>query len=646
MATNLRINELTISTGMSDYTYSFRMPVTAIVGPIGCGKSSLLEVVKHTMGGSATLTQAVEENVIRASVGITAGADHFVLQRAVRGVTNTIDVRAVSTAEVLGRRSVREAGGDESLSRLLLNSMGIPAVVIPRSRSRAAAPTSSLTFNDIYSYIYLQQAEIDRSVVYHLDAFREPKRKATFELLFGLTEPDLIAYEVERGQITDLLRAAQARTATVRGFLQESSAGDEQELAIEHERLRTGLIGARARLDQLRQQVRALSAGDRSLRDSIRSADTEAGRSREAVRLAAVEIARREALVAQLELDLGRQARIDAAVRTVGAIEFVVCPRCMQSIVRRNVPSGACLLCLQDESQQVAGTKHSHDDEVQRIESQLDETRQLLAADRDRLEQLEAQARALEFAATRLRAELDSKTSNLVTPRFEAIADAAAEVASKEAGMEAVNRIRSYWAQYRRLEAEIVHLSDQSKRVAEAIDDARGRLVARRQRVVEMSDLFDEIVRFLEVPWYESARIDADSYLPIVNGRSFQTLAVAGGMKTLVNLAYHLALLTYGLSRNDVMMPNVLIVDSPRKNLGHGPEDKALTDRIYRRFRMLADIPGSRVQMIIADNDLPDIAGDFVHEIHLDYDHLFVPDAHHPGPELVDRIGAEKHELI
>jgi hypothetical protein len=642
MPTNFRIRDLSISTFGGEYSYEFRAPVTTITGPIGCGKSTMLEVIKHVLGGSATLTPVIEDFVTSASLRIKAGEDALWLRRSTRSRMNIAEIREASKGAVEREVSVRESEGIGSLSMLLLNALGIPSLSIPRSRTRLAAATSSLTFNDIFTYLYLQQAEIDRSVVYHLDTYREPKRKTVFELLFGLTEPDLIALQVERGSIADQLRVAQTRAVTVRSFLLESSAGDEEELLIEQSRLTDELRRSQAELRRLRQEVSTASEAGADLRERIRLAEAESTEARTQVAGALAEVSGREALAAQLELDLRRQERLGSASRLLAQVEFVVCPRCMQSLARDVEPGeGCCLLCGQPEIDAMGESNAEQLEESKRLEAQLDETRQLLEADRERLRAVENRIRGLEVTTAGLRSELDARTTQFVTPRFEAIADASSAVARAESSLESVKRIRAYWVQLRELENSIQEYTSRAHDLDDAIGSARARLEEGRQRVSELSETFDEIVRFLEVPWYETASIDSSTYLPVVNGHEFSKLAVAGGIKTLVNLAYHLALLTITLSHDDVSMPNILIIDSPRKNLGHGAEDAALASRIYRRFRMLADTYDQRVQIIVADNDLPPIARDFVYDIHLDYDRPFVRDVTHPGPDAVKRIGAE-----
>ncbi|AWS48681.1 AAA family ATPase [Streptosporangium sp. 'caverna'] len=642
MTTHLRLRELIITTRNGDFSYPLSSPVTAIVGPVAAGKSTMLEVIKHVLGGSAILTQVIEEHVLRAQLKIEVGERQLILQRATQGRARTVDIYEASSGEQIGSFPTREGTPVESLSRQLLRALGIPALSITRSRTKATSATSSLTFNDIFSFVYLQQAEIDRSVVGHTEYVREPKRRATFELLFGLTNSELIGLEVQRGQLADALRAAHERANTVKTFLQEASVSNEQQLLAERQQVLAEWRDAQARLGSLRNEVEQLSVAEDALREEIRIADKEGLAIREATNGASAAIARRSALIAQLEVDIQRQERLMVAARRLAPIEFRVCPRCLQSLSGRDVPADHCLVCLQPDATDEANTTAERNEAIDRLESQISETRELLADDQLQLVSLNDHVRGQELLVASLRSELDARTRDFVSPRFEYIASSAAMVATLEARLTMIEQLTSYWDQYRELEGDIAALSEDARRTDEQIEVVRGQLAARRERVNELSVLFDEIVRFLEVPWYESARIDPKTYLPIVNGRPFDKLSVAGGMKTIVNLAYHLSLITYCIPRNDTYLPDLLVIDSPRKNIGTGSADKALTDRIYRRFRMLADLPGSPVQILIADNDLPAIASDFVHKISIDnHENPFVPDVAHPGPDAVERIGAE-----
>jgi hypothetical protein len=222
-----------------------------------------------------------------------------------------------------------------------------------------------------------------------------------------------------------------------------------------------------------------------------------------------------------------------------------------------------------------------------------------------------------------------------VTPRFDEIESVSARNAELRVRQDVVDRALQGWEQYRRLERGLAELAGELRSVERLLRDARVELEARRERVVELSDLFDELLRFFRLPWYESARIDRRSYLPIVNGQSPEEL-LSGGMRTIVNDAYHLAGLTYTLT-HQTLLPPFLIIDSPRKNLGSAPDDTAISFQIYRHFQRLAGAYGDRFQLIVADNDVPTTMQDLTSHT-LDYDHPLVPDVQHPGEGQVETI--------
>lgn len=639
MAVRLRLDRLSIDTIRGRHDFELRSPATVLTGPVGGGKSTMLELIRHVLGGNAVLTQVIKDEVITAELRLTAGEERLVLHRSVRG-GSAGRVRMVGTDgyELAAGAPVRQRVGERSVSDILLDALGIPALRIPRSRQRASGATTAITFNDLYSYLYVEQQEIDRSVIHHLDQFRNPKRKAVFELLFGLTDPHLLDLEVRLGGVSEHLAEAERESQTVLAFLQRSEAGDEAELKQEEEVLKKRLSEARERLGALRDEVEKLSAAEAALREQVRFAAKESAAARDVVRDLDAEVARRQAAAAQLRVDMDRGDRAAAAGRHIAPIEFTVCPRCLQSLRERNVSAMDCLLCLQPEPRERrAGEEDAAHD---RLAAQLEEMLQLLEEAKAQLGVARTGVDDRTHLAEALRAELDERTRDFVTPRFASIAEASAAEAATTARLESLDRVRGLWAQHQQLAARVSSLTDQRHRLKEEVEAARSRLLERRERVERISELFDLTVQELGLPWYESARIDEQTYLPVVNEQPFVEVSVGGGTKTIVNVAYHLTLLAYALQNGDTLLPELLILDSPRKNLGSGQEDQQLSARIYRRLQTLIDTYPTRLQILVADNDLPRGAAQGWHKLHFDYDHPFVPDVSHPGPEHVITIGS------
>jgi hypothetical protein len=164
-------------------------------------------------------------------------------------------------------------------------------------------------------------------------------------------------------------------------------------------------------------------------------------------------------------------------------------------------------------------------------------------------------------------------------------------------------------------------------------------LKASQSLLRDLSDDFGRLLTGWNLPWVERAVIDRDTYLPVVNDQPFESMqASGGGLATSVNLAYSLTLLTSGLDHADVLVPSLLVIDSPRKAFGNNPSDRQRAAEIYSRFRTLADAYGDRLQLIIADNDPPPITDDSFGRVEFDYANPMVPGVDHPGPDRVTRI--------
>ncbi|QCW80407.1 hypothetical protein EQG64_34250 [Streptomyces sp. S6] len=91
-------------------------------------------------------------------------------------------------------------------------------------------------------------------------------------------------------------------------------------------------------------------------------------------------------------------------------------------------------------------------------------------------------------------------------------------------------------------------------------------------------------------------------------GQGRQTL-VGHGVRTAINVAYRMTFLSHALVTGATDLPSLLIIDSPRKNVGYGTEDQQLIARLYTHSTT-SPAPGGTPhtrphQVIIVDNDLP-----------------------------------------
>lgn len=604
MTTRMLLHAVTLVGHETEAAYEFKAGINVIHGETGSGKSSLFEALKYSMGGKGTLSPAVREGVQRIRSRVRIGNSEYQFARRVGATTvevaeadgSLIDVMAVNRRKEMPR-----------VSDFLRSAAGLPEVRLSSSRS---ARTDPVSFWDFYGYVYIPQSEIDRSVIGHLDTFRNRKRKAVFELLFGLTTEEVARLRQEVDELNDELRDANRELRLIDEFLDGLDLAAGTELAARRHELEAELLEQERMLDLLRTEGHRATTAVSEQQSRLRGLLERAG---EAARIAAeleARIAARMEFRFELESDRERIVREGSATDLLGTLDFHQCPRCLQEVVPERTDADHCYLCGQSEPRLAEGDDNGEGEaERQRRLNQIDELlveiHELIASDRDELDAATSRRRSLEAVSRELGADLDQASSEYVSPRFDEIAHLGARIGELRQERSSLDLQQRVWQRQAGLRERLGDLEGQLSDAKRRLERATSQLDDARVKVDDLSGVFDEIVQSMNMPWYsEPARIDPETYLPIVNGVGLEELS-SGGMKMMTNVAYHLAMLTYALAHRDTHVPSMLIVDSPRKNLGSTQEDQYHSDMFYRWVDGLVSAYRQEFQIVIADNDPP-----------------------------------------
>jgi hypothetical protein len=308
----------------------------------------------------------------------------------------------------------------------------------------------------------------------------------------------------------------------------------------------------------------------------------------------------------QLRRDLDQARQGETARQTLEAFPFVVCPRCEQSLFRRITPADHCVVCLQPDPSRWNDDGQS----LNRLSGQLEETSSIEERLADEVKSAAAAvARLAETVAAGQRA-VRSIVARATAPHLERANAIHEDIGRLRGERLALKADQSLWIalaverrQLGQIEPRIEELSaDEARRINE--------LAPARQRISDLSEAFDEILRRFTLPWLQTAELDPTSYLPRVNGRTLRELS-SGGMKATTNAAYYLAVLVTALRDRNVLTPSFLMLDSIRKDYGAGVKDLARAENIYSYLQTLHDMRHTRgtlsadFQLIVVDNDLP-----------------------------------------
>ncbi|MFI9811584.1 hypothetical protein [Saccharothrix variisporea] len=603
MATTLRLLKLTVTTASAERTYSFAEDLTVITGAVSTGKSSLLMLIKHALGGNAVLTPAVVDNVRHVTLEVVVGSSLLRLRREVMGDQGRVQLLELGSDVPERIFPISSRNPDETtLSRFLLSELGIGVHKVPKSRSRRTGDALSVGFGDVFSFCYLQARTIDSSATGHHDPGRDAKRKTMFEILLNIVDPEVIRLQVERNAIAEQAREQEKTCEAIRRFLEANGYADRDALRAERWDVQERIRRDEASLRGLRDDVDRLIERDRAEREQLSFVLRDAAAARERLAVARDTVQAREAALAQLRLDLARSEKTALAAGLLSPFEFVTCPRCLQSLTGRSVQHGHCLLCDQPEPSVLALVD---DEKTAVLRAQLAETEELLRAELDHLRVAEHNTEVAEVRAAEAQRRYDHLTRDAVSPRVQAVAEASAGLERLRQRLTAIDQRMATWNRLSKLDEEVVQLKRRKRQLDKDIKQMEGAHAHREERFDELSEYFAAEVAHLGVRVNGRPTVSRDRYLPKIGDSDLDTLqASGGGSTTAINVAFSLALLNYTVHHAEVALPNLLILDSPRKGIGRTEqEDRDLWEGIFRRLQTLADAFGGRAQLLVADND-------------------------------------------
>lgn len=613
---NVRLDGLLVRTRRTMERVEFSHSLTFLYGPVGTGKSTVARLIDYCLGGGLERTPAIQQEFIAVTLAARFGRYECTLER---GAEDTQSVRVTWTNGEADMNSVTaplKAGvtplvGTEvfNLSDLLFHLSGVAPIKVPQRSRDPESPMIRLSFRDIWWYCYLDQAHLDSSFYRLEDPLRGRKSQDAMRFFTGLHSERLSQLQMELYRTIDEQQGIREAVEQIRRFMARFEFGSELELESqiaaaeaelrEAERRRATLEGDREvrvhPTDELRARLRELSSTVSNLEDAIASSNSA---------LAEEEALRAELITTKLKADRSEQAG-----RVLAGVKYARCPQCGSDISERPDPADACGLC---STPFVGGSVESglESEAIRReLNDRIDQIGESISRRQQALQRSQRELHRVASEKMRLDQRLQDELARYDSAFVESIRVVDRETATLTERLRSLARLQEMPRAISELEERAGALQGRIDRLRSACDEERQRLRGADENIRAIAQRFKSImisVGFPGVSEDDEVVLDPRTWKPtVVHGElewDFWDTG-SGGKKTLFNVCYALALHETARERG-MPVPNVLIIDSPTKNISDD-ENPQLVRALYREiYRIAGDDDSGSIQCLLIDSDL------------------------------------------
>ena len=612
---NIRLNRLLVRTRRTIEEICFSETVTFLYGPVGTGKSTVARLIDYCFGGDLERTPAIQQEFVSVVLGARLGEYECTLER---GAADTQVVRVTWSSEggsgsvnvPLSEGEVPLLGAEVyNLSDLLFHLCGVvPIKVLRRSRDLDSSMIR-LSFRDIWWYCYLDQANLDSSFFRFEDPFRRRKSQDAMRFFTGLHTERLSQLEADHNRAIAERNGAREAVVQIRGFMQQFGFGSESELTDQIEAARRELRAVEERKQVLEADRASSIHPTDELRGRLREMSQSISDLQEAISASQSMLAEQEALRAELIAAKVKVGRAEQAGRVLRGVEYSRCPQCGSDISGRQPTDEECHLCGSPSTASEA--RLSMETEVARrvLNDRIDEITDSINRRRQALERSERELQEAESVKQQLDRQLQDELRRYDSAFVESIRAVDREIARLEERLRSLEQLQNMSRAVSEQEELAGAIQGRIDRLRSAIEEERSRLSLADENVRTIAEKFKTIMLAVGFPGVsddDEVVLDPRNWKPIVVHSGYEWGfwdTGSGGKKTLFNVCYALAVHEVALERG-LPVPNVLIIDSPTKNISDY-EDPELVQSLYQEiYRLAAERNGAGTQFLLIDSDL------------------------------------------
>lgn len=613
---NMKIYRLVVRTKKTDETIDFSDVVTFIFGPVGTGKSTIARLVDYCLGGSLERTPAIQQEFISAELQISFGHYRCSIERAA-GDSMSVRVSFNNNAGDIGSINIpihsegTAVYGDDvyCLSDLIFKFSGTTPIKVRKQSRDPDSPLIRLSFRDIWWYCYLEQTHLDSSFFNLDDPFKGRKSQDAMRFFTGLHSERLSQIESELMSLIDDQRTKRVSAEQIRTFMRQF--GLESDLAVAERVAKTKdeLAKSERRITELEQRRNIELHPTDTLRDTLRDLSEKIGRLNDAIVDSSDFIDQQKLLLGELIMAKVKTDRVGIASAVLNGVSFERCPQCGVNISARATPPDCCHLCGTTSALSSGIDTATEEASKRDINGRIDEINDSISRRKETLRKTKWSLEALTEQKRQLDEQLRQTLERYDSSYVEAIRLHERERSMLIERLESLKRLESMPTALNALQQEAGAMQGKIDVLRSELTLERKRLSAADAIINSIANEFKRImiaVSFPGVSREDRVVIDPRNWKPVIHHGEYEWSfwdTGSGGKKTLFNVCYALALHSVAVDTN-IPVPNILIIDSPTKNISDDENPEIVTALYAEIYRIVTRGPDRQLQLLLIDSDV------------------------------------------
>ncbi|MDF9824494.1 hypothetical protein M2475_000845 [Breznakia sp. PF5-3] len=588
-----------------NYEVNFKRGLNFISGPTSTGKSTILELINYALGADSHKNYIeVREKCKDVEIEILLNDTLFRIRRKLFSpdLPILVEIYDIDSKSFVKNGVYYEnpVDGQETLSDFLLSKIGLDGLTIANQR---------FSFRDLFKYSYLKQTEIDNEDIFNAEKnyILDIKRKATFEIVFSIYNNLIGELKVRLKEKKEELNNDRIKYNGISEFLKTADINDFNEIEInknkiieEIKNLKTQLLKIKSKSyeESENKYVKELNEIVRTNKLELIKLDKQLDNQKQYIKK-----------LCQLSNQYDRDVeKIDAArvgINEINKYDFIYCPNCLKPIAKHEGMD--CQLCGNEMNEVMENILllKSERSSVIRKRNELDKHIKEQSVKKEFIEKEKKQL--LEKIEINNRT-INELTEQFINPYLEEISLINLKIGEKYKELDELENSLRFIKELNRLtilleqkKKEVDDLNEQIKSKSAAVD--------KKDILHNLSNKFSDILQSFRFPKLSDSYINTTNYLPYVRGNKYNDIGSLGAV-TLITMAYYLSIFIESKSP-DFNHLNLLMIDTPRKNLGSSSTEKDFQDDeiYYAVIRYLIQICKDNendIQLIIVNNGYPE----------------------------------------